>query len=115
MNKYEFIAIEGDIAYLLDHERGIVVIAPVEVMGNVRKRVKRPRPAIRHRDSEEFYEEYEEGSPARNIPIRRESDMIKDDQMESKTPSKPVYQVPPAFRAVMNPPGPGEALETRRV
>jgi hypothetical protein len=73
--RYEIIKIEstreGEVAYLLDTERGVVVVAPVEWMGQVEVE-ERPRPV------------------RRALPVRtlrpREHTNIHEEEMEEEDP-----------------------------
>lgn len=110
--RYQFLEIidttDGPMAYLLDHHRGVVVVAPVEYFQKA-TREDRPYAVPIH-----TREENKNPSPHR-IPVTR--DEPKPEKGETidigERKETPRAQVPPAFRAMMNPPGPGEAIETR--
>lgn len=80
--RYQFIKIEetteGSIAYMLDTERGVVVIAPVEYLGEAPVVRRKPKPMIR------YIEEDEEVLPV--APIRRvRREVIEEEEIPEET------------------------------
>lgn len=93
--RYQFLEFRTDTdgteyALLFDSERGVVIVALVEA----------------------FEQKKERHIPK---PVRKVTQDVNQGEFTGEIPVKPVYNVPPAFRQVMNPPGPGEAVETRIV
>lgn len=81
--RYEFIKIvdtqEGQYAYMLDHERGVIVVAPVEYLGEAPvERVPAPRPVRSIVPA-----------PIRRAPVReviQEETEVVEEVVKDKTP-----------------------------
>lgn len=107
--KYEFLEIKivrgQEIAYLLDHDRGMVIKMPV----------------VDYADNRRDEREVEERPMRRRLPVYSEDEAISDRpgrvEIAPERPRvapKPV--IPPALRGVFLPPDtPGAAVETRMV
>lgn len=126
--RYDFIKIEHvdgvDMAYLLDNDRGVVILAPVEMMGEELSPAPRRRlvPAMTYRGSDE--EEIE--VPRRPAPRRvvqtldEERNLAPHDiaPAQPEQPTRPMPRaksiVPPHLRGVFLKPGkPGADVERR--
>lgn len=130
--RYEFIKIvdtqEGQIAYMLDHERGVVVVAPVEYLGEapverapVRPVVRRaPAPApVRRVVTEVIEEEVVEEEVVDHTPVMRggrvagegvDATGLKD--IGTSRPQKTQSIMPPHLRGILKKDGAVEKRET---
>lgn len=119
--RYEFLKFGTDhgeeVAYLLDHEEGVVVLAPVERrhIGNGMRKVSYAEDEVVAARSEKRMKRLSTDEVLR--PLVSEADSTEDD-IEAPQPErvvrKPKPMVPRAFLGVMTPPGESGAAEVRR-
>lgn len=137
--RYEFLKIErtdnGKVAYLLDNERGVIVVAPVEFLSEttaVETLRPCPRAAVRYRDEtdetpilgviprnrKEIYDDPSFVDIKENDIVEREPEPEERASIEKQFPRPKDRRsiIPSHMRGIFAPPDtPGADIETRRV